>query len=171
MCDTPKMWITAEPSTTFSSRLAHRNNVQSPCLHGDFFYIGEAEAPHVAPTSDAAAHTAADGGLLHGHCSIRDTAMRDGEHRHATGRGGGTAHPTRRAYRRGGRGDPADARIGWLGYGARCGESGDGRHRADGHRRRAAAVRRHSFAAAGGGTRSDGDRRTGHRHGGRHRGR
>ena len=148
MCDTPKMWITAEPSTTFSSRLAHRNNVQSPCLHGDFFYIGEAEAPHVAPTSDAAAHTAADGGLLHGHCSIRDTAMRDGEHRHATGRGGGTAHPTRRAYRRGGRGDPADARIGWLGYGARCGESGGGRHRADGHRRRAAAVRRHSFVAA-----------------------
>lgn len=54
--------------------------------------------------------------MLHGHCSIRDTAMRDGEHRHATGRGGGTAHPTRRAYRRGGRGDPADARIGWLGY-------------------------------------------------------
>lgn len=52
------------------------------------------------------------------------------------GRGGGTAHPTRRAYRRGGRGDPADARIGWLGYGARCGESGGGRHRADGHRRR-----------------------------------
>ena len=79
------------------------------------------------------------------------------------------AHPTRRAYRRGGRGDPADARIGWLGYGARCGESGGGRHRADGHRRRAAAVRRHSFSGRAGGTRSDGDRCTGHRHGGRRR--